>query len=134
MINLHHNEVTSVGAAKDVLSRTGGILIEIINDNERLLSFHSGKQQFQFDPNRIFTPKGLITNLRKLNKRVSKSAINSTTAFARFILKHIPPSAKSIITLHNNEDEKYSVKKIQPVDMFPHTHHIENVVQLKLKS
>jgi 23S rRNA (uracil1939-C5)-methyltransferase len=30
-------------------------------------------------------------------------------------------------------DEKYEVKKIQPVDMFPHTLHIENVVQLKLK-
>jgi 23S rRNA (uracil1939-C5)-methyltransferase len=27
-------------------------------------------------------------------------------------------------------NEKYSVTKIQPVDMFPHTHHIENVVQL----
>ncbi len=31
-------------------------------------------------------------------------------------------------------DEKYEVTKVQPVDMFPHTHHIENVVQLKLKS
>ena len=31
-------------------------------------------------------------------------------------------------------DEKYLVTKIQPVDMFPHTHHIENVVQLKLKA
>jgi 23S rRNA (uracil1939-C5)-methyltransferase len=30
--------------------------------------------------------------------------------------------------------EKYDVTKIQPVDMFPHTHHIENVVQLKLKN
>jgi len=29
--------------------------------------------------------------------------------------------------------EKYSVEKIQPVDMFPHTHHIECVVLLKLK-
>lgn len=29
--------------------------------------------------------------------------------------------------------EKYAVTKIQPVDMFPHTHHIENVVQLKLR-
>jgi 23S rRNA (uracil1939-C5)-methyltransferase len=29
--------------------------------------------------------------------------------------------------------EKYDVTKVQPVDMFPHTHHIENVVQLKLK-
>ena len=30
-------------------------------------------------------------------------------------------------------DEKYTVTRIQPVDMFPHTLHIENVVQLKLK-
>jgi len=30
-------------------------------------------------------------------------------------------------------DGKYSVEKIQPVDMFPHTHHIENIVQLKLR-
>ena len=31
-------------------------------------------------------------------------------------------------------DEKYEVTAIQPVDMFPHTLHIENVVQLKLKN
>ena len=29
--------------------------------------------------------------------------------------------------------EKYTVEKIQPLDMFPHTHHIECVVLLKLK-
>jgi len=29
--------------------------------------------------------------------------------------------------------EKYFVEKIQPVDMFPHTHHIESVVLLRLK-
>jgi 23S rRNA (uracil1939-C5)-methyltransferase len=30
-------------------------------------------------------------------------------------------------------DEKYKVIKVQPVDMFPHTEHVENVVLLKLK-
>jgi 23S rRNA (uracil1939-C5)-methyltransferase len=29
--------------------------------------------------------------------------------------------------------EKYEVTQAQPVDMFPHTHHMENVVQLKLR-
>lgn len=30
-------------------------------------------------------------------------------------------------------DEKYKVAAIQPVDMFPHTHHVENVVKLELR-
>ncbi len=29
--------------------------------------------------------------------------------------------------------EKYKVQKVQPVDMFPHTHHVENVVLLEVK-
>lgn len=31
-------------------------------------------------------------------------------------------------------DEAYAVTVVQPVDMFPHTHHIENIVQLTLKN
>lgn len=30
-------------------------------------------------------------------------------------------------------DKKYHVTRVQPVDMFPHTHHVENVVLLELK-
>ncbi len=30
--------------------------------------------------------------------------------------------------------EKYNVERVQPVDMFPHTHHVENVVLLRKKS
>lgn len=30
-------------------------------------------------------------------------------------------------------DKKYEVTKVQPVDMFPHTQHVENVVQLMLR-
>ena len=30
-------------------------------------------------------------------------------------------------------DAKYKVMEVQPVDMFPHTHHVENVVALELR-
>lgn len=29
--------------------------------------------------------------------------------------------------------QKYTITAVQPVDMFPHTHHVENVVQLRMK-
>ena len=28
-------------------------------------------------------------------------------------------------------DPHYSIVRVQPVDMFPHTHHVENIVQLQ---
>lgn len=31
-------------------------------------------------------------------------------------------------------DSKYKVVKVQPVDMFPHTHHVENVVKMELRN
>jgi 23S rRNA (uracil1939-C5)-methyltransferase len=30
-------------------------------------------------------------------------------------------------------NEKYAVDAVQPVDMFPHTHHVENIVSLQLR-
>jgi 23S rRNA (uracil1939-C5)-methyltransferase len=30
--------------------------------------------------------------------------------------------------------EAYDIVEVQPVDMFPHTHHVENIVSLKAKT
>jgi 23S rRNA (uracil1939-C5)-methyltransferase len=62
----------------------------------------------------------------------------------KLVIKLLEIAAPSIVYVSCNTatqardigllSEKYSVEKIQPVDMFPHTHHIECVVLLKLKN
>lgn len=62
----------------------------------------------------------------------------------KLVLKLLEIAAPSIVYVSCNTatqardigllSEKYLVEKIQPVDMFPHTHHIECVVLLKLKN
>ena len=109
MLNVHDNETTSVDAAKKVLEQTGGLLIEVENEGERLINFKSHRKIFQFDPNRIFTSKGLLQNLHKLNTHVTSKAYNSVSAFSKFILQQIPKSAVVLIALHNNDDGEYSI-------------------------
>ncbi len=68
------------------------------------------------DPPRTGMHKNVITQILKIApEKIIYVSCNSATQ-ARDI---------SMMT------EKYSVKAIQPVDMFPHTHHVENVVLLK---
>jgi len=65
------------------------------------------------------------------------------TAYVNFLIEQtksvITDNQDSAITLATQArdlallNEKYAVEKIQPVDMFPHTHHIECVVLLRLK-
>jgi hypothetical protein len=114
LINLHSDEITSVEAAKSILSETGGLLIQIENDTTRLISFEKNGKEFQFDPNRIFTSKGLLQNLEKLNNGSSRSATRSIENFGKLILRLIPKTAGTIIALHNNNDEGYSIESYKP--------------------
>jgi len=110
MIHLHDDEPASAAAAKDVLSHTGGIMVELKNKEQRLVRFKKSGRFFFFDPNRIFTPRGLEKNLRFLNGHVTSAALSSVKSFSSFILQKIPPSATYVIAVHNNEDGKYSVR------------------------
>jgi hypothetical protein len=118
MINLHSDETTSVEAAKSILSETGGLLVQIENDTTRLISFEKNGKEFQFDPNRIFTAKGLEQNFEKLNGSLSKPAIHSIESFGKFILKQIPKSTRTLIALHNNNDSGYSIESYKGSGMY----------------
>jgi hypothetical protein len=98
-----------VDAAKKILEQTGGLLIEVENEGERLINFKKKNKLFQFDPNRVFTPKGLRQNLHRLNRHVTPTALRSVRAFSKFILQKVPKSTAILIALHNNDDGEYSI-------------------------
>ena len=109
MISLHNDETTSVEAAKNILSETGGVLVELNNEGDRLIHFIQDGKAFQFDPNRMFSMAGLQQNMRKLNRELTKSAISAAREFGKFVLRLIPKSPKITIAIHNNDDKNYSI-------------------------
>ena len=109
MINVHADEITSIEAGKMILANTGGMLIQVVNDEERLISFEKNGEIFHLDPNRIFTHNGLRKNFKTLNKILNKAAIQSVESFAKFILQLIPSPATTLIALHNNGDGEFSI-------------------------
>jgi len=58
---------------------------------------------------------------------VIESIINSGTRKIIYVSCNPATQARDLGLLDSN----YKTIKIQPVDMFPHTHHVENVVLLE---
>jgi hypothetical protein len=108
MINLHDDETTGVEAAGKVLEKTGGILLSIENNGERLISFTKYKRTFRFDPNRMFTRAGIRASLLEQNKYNGDLVVETVYNFARFCLRKIP-SSHTLIALHNNRERGLSV-------------------------
>jgi 23S rRNA (uracil1939-C5)-methyltransferase len=63
-----------------------------------------------------------------MHPKVIKNLLNSSAERIVYVSCNPATQARDIELL----SPKYSVKKIQPVDMFPHTHHVESVVLLSL--
>lgn len=105
-INVHQNEVTSVRAAKHVIDRYGGKLIRLRHAGGRLIRFKLNNKYYRFDPNRMFTPKGIRMTLKRYNRHYSKSAYRAVDRFSKKILKLLPRD--EIVALHNNSP-RYSI-------------------------
>jgi hypothetical protein len=79
--NIHDNENTAVEAAKEIIEKYGGTLIELRNNGKRLINFSLKDEQFTFDPNRIFTKVGIRKTLKN-NGGYTIEAERETNKFA----------------------------------------------------
>lgn len=108
-INAERNAITNcdffVGDMKNVF-------------NDEFIATHGHPDVIITDPPRDGMHKDVVDMLLKVApKRIVYVSCNSAT------------QARDLALL----DAKYKVTKVRPVDMFPQTHHVENVVQLELK-
>jgi hypothetical protein len=108
MLNLHDDEITSVEAARNVLQQSGGVLVSINNNYERLVSFTLKGKTYQFDPNRMFTRLGIMADFVKQNKTCNQAAVRAIEGFAKFLLSKIPRTS-TLIALHNNDHNNFSI-------------------------
>ncbi|WP_332248015.1 hypothetical protein [Legionella tunisiensis] len=58
-IHLHENEKTALEAAKTFIKKKGGTLITLRHSGTRNIVFHLRRVRYEFDPNRIFTDRGI---------------------------------------------------------------------------
>ena len=65
-----------------------------------------------------------------MSKEVVATLLQSETPRIVYVSCNPATQARDLQLLH----EKYDIEKVQPVDMFPHTHHIESVALLTLRS
>lgn len=84
--------------------------------NDEFIATHGQPDVIITDPPRDGMHKDVVGQILKIApKRVVYVSCNSAT------------QARDLAIL----DEKYKVKRVRPVDMFPQTHHVENVVLLE---
>jgi hypothetical protein len=118
-INVHANETTSVAAAGEYLKDKSGLLVALMHDTTRLITFYHTNRLIQFDPNRIFSKRGRLANLKLLNRNLPVSAEKLLARFAGSLTETFQ-HAKIIIAMHNNTDGKpLSVKSFKQVYINP---------------
>jgi 23S rRNA (uracil1939-C5)-methyltransferase len=86
--------------------------------NDQFIAQHGKPDVIITDPPRDGMHKDVVEQLLKIEaKKIVYVSCNSAT------------QARDLALM----DQKYKVTRVQPVDMFPQTHHVENVVLLELR-
>ncbi len=113
-VHVHRNETTALKAAKSVIKSQGGRLITLDHPGGRNIVFRLKGKRYEFDPNRIFTEKGIKQTLSQ-NGRYTPQAAREVRKLSRMI-KILLPSSGTIIAVHNNQG--YSLKNyLRGMDM-----------------
>ncbi len=105
-VHVHQNETTALKAARAVVKAKGGSVLTLVHPGGgRNVVFHVGKRRYEFDPNRIYTDRGIKKTLTEFGS-YSRVAHQEVKKLATKITSLLPQG--KIIAVHNNST--YSLK------------------------
>lgn len=151
-------ELTGQEKVYDLYTGTGSIACYIANDAEKVVGveyvpeavedafvnkdlnglqnvdFYAGDMKDVLNETFIQThgiPDVVITDPPRagMHEDVVKTLLRLNPTIIVYVSCNVATQARDLAMMM----DQYEVTKVQPVDMFPHTHHVENVVQLKRK-
>lgn len=99
-IHVHQNETTALKAARTVIKTEGGSVLTLVHSGGRNIVFYLQHQRYEFDPNRIFTDRGIKKSLLQFGK-YTPAAQREVKKLANRINSLLPKG--KIIAVHNNE-------------------------------
>jgi hypothetical protein len=103
-VHVHENETTAVAAAKSLIdSLDKGCFVTWKHTGDRYVSYNLQGKKFKYDPNRIYTAKGLEATL-KGNGAFTKQGFKAAQQLATFFIGKYVDSNKLIVAMHNNSD------------------------------
>ena len=107
--NMHEDEDTSVKALKKYLRKHDGVLYYLKHDHDRTIDFQLNSNTYVFDPNRIFTSKGIERTMKTQGHYDNEGHV-AVDKFAKTLLSLVKVKDQSfLITLHNNTEDRYSI-------------------------
>lgn len=98
-VHVHQNENTALLAAEKYIEQYGGSIVTLEHQGTRNIIFFNNNEKYEFDPNRIYTDKGIVNTL-KAHGNYSLKAHNEVKKLAKKITSLLPKT--KIIAVHNN--------------------------------
>ncbi len=105
-VHLHESETTAWEAIQRYTKLNGGSYLHIHQSGQRNICFKQDKKRYCFDPNRIFTDKGIKETLSMYSQAYHPDAHQEVAKLSLRIKQII--ADKPVIAVHNNQE--YSMR------------------------
>ncbi|MFB0516459.1 MAG: hypothetical protein ACETWG_07635 [Candidatus Neomarinimicrobiota bacterium] len=117
-VNLHDNENTSAEAAKAYIRAHGGRLLELVHGRGRTVVIRRNGVLHYFDPNRMFTEKGLRQSLDYFHN-LTEENVALASGFAHKVAGLIGlKQNEAVIAVHNNTNGKLTIHDFKPGEWY----------------